>query len=368
MAFPLTNYQCLSCRAPLRYDESRGELVCDYCGNSYSVSEIDHHYKEQIETAEAAATAEIQQAQNSDPVWDCASDRWDAQADGMVVYHCPSCGAELLFEKTMAAGSCPYCANPNVVPGQFQGLLKPDYILPFRISKQQAIDALKDFYKGKMFLPRAFSDRNHLEEIKGIYVPFWLFDGKAKADISYQATKVHYHTRGNERLTVTENYRLRRSGSVSFSRIPVDGSSKMPDPYMDAVEPFDYSELKPFSSAYMPGFIADIYDVDAESSFSRADERAAKTAEKLIDSTVSGYATAVPTQKQLVVQRGNTSYAFLPVWLLTTKWNGKVFLFAINGQTGKLVGDLPVSKGKYLAWFSGIAACLTALLSALLLL
>ena len=153
---------------------------------------------------------------------------------------------------------------------------------------------------------------------------------------------------------------------MSFDKIPADASSKMPDAHMDAIEPFDYSELKPFSNAYLPGFLADKYDVKPEDCYARVDLRAQNTAEELIVGTVSGYSSCTPESRQISVRRTRTSYALLPVWLLATKYDGKNYLFAMNGQTGKLIGDLPVSKGKMLAWFAGIALPLMALLTALL--
>jgi len=143
---------------------------------------------------------------------------------------------------------------------------------------------------------------------------------------------------------------------VLFRRIPVDGSTKMPDDYMDSIEPFDYSALTAFSTAYLPGFLADKYDVSAEESSERADLRAENSAIDCLRGTVEGYESVSQRQKNIQLRRGAVKYALLPVWLLTTKWNGENYLFAMNGQTGRLVGDLPISKGKLAAWFAGLFA------------
>ena len=184
--------------------------------------------------------------------------------------------------------------------------------------------------------------------------------------MSYQGTRVHTATSGEEVITTTDYFRIRRSGTVSFDKIPVDASSKMPDAHMDAIEPYDYSELRPFSNAYLPGYLADKYDVSPEDCKRHADERAENTAAEIMDRTVSGYSSCIPERRQVRIRRGRVSYALLPVWLLATKWNGKNYLFAMNGQTGKLIGDLPVSRGKALAWFAGIALPLMALMTGLL--
>ena len=365
MPSQVTNYQCPSCTGPLRFDGSSGKLECDYCGSSFTTAEIEKLYQEKLEQAEQAALdAAAENAEQSTAVAESAE--WDAEQDGMKIYNCPSCGAQLICDATTAATSCPYCGNPSVIPGQFHGMLKPDYILPFKISKEEAVAALKKYYQGKKLLPGQFSRQNHLEEIKGLYVPFWLFDGTAAADMNYQATRVLSARHGNEMVTTTEYYDVRRAGTVHFTRIPADGSRKMPDDLMDSIEPFDYSELKPFSTSYMPGFLADIYDVDDRESFERVQTRSSNSTLQIMDSTVSGYSTITPTRKQIRVQKEKTSYALLPVWMLSTQWNGKNFIFAMNGQTGKFVGDLPVSMGRYFAWFAGIAAPLAALLAVLM--
>ncbi len=379
MPSQITNYQCPACTGPLHFDGASGMLICDYCGSSYSVQEIEKLYREKLEQAEqasvqqaaqqvaqqaaqqAAAQAAAEAGYESDDAWESEQ----AQA-GMKAYNCPSCGAELICDATTAATSCPYCGNPTVVPGQFHGMLKPDAILPFKLDKEAAKRALREFYKGKKLLPRAFTQENHIEEIKGVYVPFWLFDGQGDADLRFTATRVSSHRSGNYQVTVTDHFDVRRAGTVDFSRIPVDSSSKMPDAHMDAIEPFNYAELKPFSTAYMPGFLAERYDVDKEECAERARRRAVNTTEQIIGDTVRGYSSTTPVGRNVMLRQGAVRYVMLPVWLLSTRWNGKSFLFAMNGQTGKLIGDLPVSMGRFWGWFGAIAAPLAAILLGLL--
>ena len=284
-------------------------------------------------------------------------------------YCCPSCGAELLCDATTAATSCPYCGNPSVLPGQFAGILKPDFVLPFKLSKEDAIKALKKHYLKKPLLPSTFSKADHLEEIKGVYVPFWMYDGEASGSAQFHATQVHTYTSGDYEITETSHYDVSRAGSIAFEKIPVDASSKMPDDYMDSIEPYDYADLKPFSTAYLPGFMADKYDVSVEDSRERADTRCAGSLLSALERTVSGYTTCNETSRDIHLKRGKVHYALLPVWILNTRWEGKDFLFAMNGQTGKLVGNLPVSTKRVIGLFAAIAASLIAIsVTALLLL
>ena len=376
MAEQITNYQCPACTGPLHYSESLGKLKCDYCGTEYEVAEIEAMYaKKEEKSVEAQKKAEKeteqkkqQQAKAAEEGWDTSdiSDNWGKDAAGMKSYNCPSCGAELICDETTAATSCPYCGNPTVVPGQFSGVL--NYVIPFKVSKKEAIEKLKMHYKGRPYLPKSFKDDNHIEEIQGVYVPFWMFDGKASGEASYKATTSKVYEKGDEEITETRHYEVSRAGSIGFEKIPVDASSKMPDDHMDSIEPYDYSGLKAFSTAYLPGFLADKYDVSVKDSQKRADTRCASTLEDALRGTVTGYDSCTLEHKQIDLKRGKVHYALLPVWMLHTKWNGQDFLFAMNGQTGKMVGDLPTSKGKFWGLFAAIAAPMTVVLTIILML
>ena len=354
MATSITNYQCPACTGPLHFAGDSGRLECDYCGSSYSVEEIEKLF----EAKEAASVAAEQKTEAA------PSDGWDAEH--MKSYSCPSCGAELVCDETTAATSCPYCGNPGIIAGQFADMLRPDYVLPFALDKEAAVSALRQHYKGKLFLPRAFADENHIDEIKGVYVPFWLFDCEVDADLSFDATKVRTYMLGKEQITETDHFNVRRAGTVSFRNIPAEGSSKMPDPYMDSIEPFDFTQMKEFSTAYLPGYLADKYDVSEDECAARVTERASNTAQSVVENDVTGYTTRIPTARSMNMRRDKAKYALLPVWMLSTQWNGKNFLFAMNGQTGKLIGDLPVSWAKIGLWFGGMTAALTALLTLLI--
>lgn len=381
MPTQVTNYQCPACTGPLHYSAKSGKLECDYCGSSFDVAEIEALYaRKEAEAAAAkqaadakaeaaqAAKAEAAEAAAASGGWDTSdlSRDWGAEADGLRVYSCPSCGAELICDQSTAATACPYCGNPAIVPGQFSGALRPDSILPFRLSKDDAVQALRAHYKGKPFLPRSFTSANHIEQIQGVYVPFWLFDGGAEGAASYRASNTNVYETGDYEITETRHYHVVRAGSLAFEKIPVDASSKMPDDHMDSIEPFDYAQLRPFSTAYLPGYLADKYDVTIDDSRDRADTRCRETLAQALRDTVTGYGACVTEHEDIALRRGKVHYALLPVWMLSTKWRGQDFLFAMNGQTGKLVGDLPTDRGRFWGMFAAIAAPLTVALTAIL--
>ena len=291
MAEQITNYQCPACLGPLQYSAASGKLECEYCGSSFEVAEIEAQNQEKDKKAAAAMEAARLQGQ-----WDTSglSDDWGGEGASIRANNSPSCGAQLLCEEATAATSCPYCGNPTVVPGQFAGALKPDYVIPFKLQKADAIAKLKGYYKGKPFLPGTFLAKHTVEKIQGVYVPFWLYDGTVTGDYAYKATHVTVRQHKDEEVTLTDHYRVERAGSLSFEKVPVDASSKMPDDYMDSIEPFDYSELQPFSKAYLTGFLADRYDVTLEQANERADKRFINSLEAAFEGTLKHYTTYLP--------------------------------------------------------------------------
>ena len=354
----IINYKCPACTGPLHYVGDSGKLECDYCGSKYTIAEIESIYKEKVESAAEAAAEESQaeapaaaetggaSSQTSSGGWDTSSlENWNSAGQGLRIYSCPSCGAELICDENTAATRCPYCGNPTVVPGQLSGTLKPDYVLPFKLNKEDAQKALLRHYQGKALLPETFRDEKNIQEIQGVYVPFWLFDGTARVVLDIDASESTAFMQGDYEVTETKHYEVHRDGDVVFEKIPVDSASKMPDEYMDSLEPYDYNKLEPFSMAYLAGYLADKFDVSVEQSAKRADERAVNTAEDVVRNTVS-YETAVVRNKKVTLKRGKVHYALIPTYLLTIRWNEGQYLFAVNGQTGKVVGELPSSQEK----------------------
>ena len=340
----MQNYKCRACGAPLVFDEESQKLKCQFCGTSYDLSEY-----EQI------ASEDQSQAEDM-PQWG---------KEGMKYYSCPSCGAEIMCDQTTAATCCPYCGNNAVMPGQFEAGRQPDFILPFKISREKAIAALEEHYKGKKLLPDSFRKRNQIEKIQGVYVPFWLFDKEASGAMEFKTSNSEIYRRGDYMITDTRHYAVNREGTMGFEKVPVDASTKMPDDYMDSIEPFQYEDLKPFSTVYMPGFLADKYDVEADKADERAKVRCTNTMEDSIRQTVSGYEVVSLVSKDIQVRDKASHYALLPIWTLATRWKDQSYLFVINGQTGKLVGDLPMDTGKFRKYFWGITLGLGAGLSLL---
>lgn len=349
-------YKCPSCGGAIEFDPSVQKMKCPYCDSEFELEVLK------------ALDEEEKNAQPDKMEWETAAGgEWqDGEADSIKIYTCKSCGGEIVADEMTSATSCPFCDNPVVISGQVSGELKPDFVIPFKITKQQAKEALKKHMTGKKFLPKSFKDENHLDEIKGIYVPFWLFDANANAQINYKATRVRHWSDTRYNYTKVSTYRVRRGGTVGFCRVPVDGSSKMADELMESIEPFNFDDAVDFQTAYLAGYLADKYDVTPEASVERANERIKTSTEELFSSTVTGYNSVVTENSSIQLENGTAKYALYPVWLLNTSWDGKKYTFAMNAQTGKFVGDLPVDKKSFwrnvLGWGTVISAAVYGLL------
>ena len=186
-------------------------------------------------------------------------------------------------------------------------------------------------------------------------MPFWLFDADAQASIRYKATKVRHWSDSDYDYTETAYFLLNRGGSISFADVPVDGSSKMEDDLMESIEPYDNAGAVEFQTAYLAGYMADKYDVTAEQSIDRANERVKHSTEQAFADTIKGYTTVVPENSSIQLKNGKARYALYPVWILNTIWNDEKYTFAMNGQTGKFVGNLPVDKAAAARWTIGLA-------------
>ncbi len=336
----LQEYKCPCCGGAIAFDSTLQKMKCPYCDTEFEM--------EALQGYDAALKGE----RADDMHWDTAAgSEWSAdEAKGLRSYICKSCGGEIVGDATTAATSCPFCGNPVVMMEQLAGALKPDLVIPFKLDKKAAKAGLERHVSGKRLLPKVFRDQNHIDEIKGVYVPVWLFDTEADAEVRYRATTVRTWSDPDYDYTETSHFLVQRGGSIGFEHVPVDGSEKMPDALMESIEPYDFSGAVDFQTAYLAGYLADKYDVTAEQSVSRANERVKRSTEQAFERTVQGYESVVTESSSIQLRGGRARYALYPVWLLNTTWNGNRYTFAMNGQTGRFVGDLPVDKAAARRW------------------
>lgn len=339
----LQEFKCPCCGGAISFNSQLQKMKCPYCDTEFELSTLTSYEEE------------LNQSVEEPMKWDVsAGGEWkDGEADHLRTYICKSCGGQIIGDESTAATACPFCDNPVVMLGQLSGELKPDLVIPFQLDKEAAKQGLQNHYKGKVLLPKIFKDENHIEEIRGVYVPFWLFDADSHAHIRYKATKEKQWSDSNYYYKETSYYSVTRIGDVSFAHVPVDGSQKMPDDLMESIEPYEYNGAVDFQTAYLAGYIADRYDVTAQQSIDRANERIRHSTESEFRKTVQGYNSVITDFSNIKLENGAIRYALYPVWLLNTKWKEKQYTFAMNGQTGKMVGNLPMDKGRFTMWLMG---------------
>lgn len=351
----ILEYKCPCCGGAIEFNSKSQNMKCPYCDTEFEMDTLKEFAAEHL-------------AEDTEPKWDASNveqPQDELRDDSLVSYTCESCGGEIVADQTMASSCCPYCGNPVIIPGQFGGMLRPDYVIPFKLDKKEAENRLRSHLKGKILLPSMFKKENRIKEIKGVYVPFWLYDCDADADLTCRATRTRHWTSGDHEFTETSHYLVRRGGTIGFDNVPVDGSKKMSDELMQSIEPYDYNDCVDFQTAYLAGYVADKYDLDAEQCAPAANERMRNSTVAAFMSTMIGYDTCVPEHTSILLSQGKISYALLPVWILNTKYKDKIYTFAMNGQTGKFVGNLPLDKGKAFR-LSGLVFAGVTILSLLL--
>lgn len=347
MAETSTSFKCPSCGGPLDYKPGMTDIQCEYCDTQFTIQALEAFYAQKEKMA-----AEAQNARDAKWETQKAGQEWSLEEEQLMrAFTCSSCGAEIVCDENTMATECVYCGNPTMVPARFAGVLKPDYVIPFKKTKEEAVAALKEFYEGKWLLPDEFTKNNRVEAIQGLYVPFWMFDSSVTATATFKAENDMVIDTSNATIIETSVYECIRRGTMAFARIPADGSKRMDDSYMDSIEPFNYEELQPFSSAYLAGYLADKYDVSAEENEPRVDTRMNNSAVAALEKTVVGYMRVAENERAIVKNEGRVEYAMVPVWILTTRYQDKPYTFMMNGQTGKMVGSLPYSSTKALAAF-----------------
>lgn len=349
----ILEYKCPCCNAPLIFSGESQQMKCEYCENTFDLETVRSYADSK--QPDSVPSIEWEEANNED--WSIAE-----QSD-IRSFICNSCGGELLTDNNTSATFCPYCGNPTILPSRLSGTIKPDAVIPFKTTREDAKNAFMKLCNGKPLLPKFFKEEHQLEKITGMYVPFWLYDCHADFTGSYHATRIRTWSDSRYTYTKTDHYLLNRRADAAYSGIPMDGSSKMEDAFMESIEPYDYSELTSFEMSYLSGFLADKYDIEAKSGEERIRQRVEQSMNDQLQNSFLGFATVIPSSKQLEINHSKARYVLLPVWMLNTKYRGKIYTFAMNGQTGKMTGSLPVCPKRSVCWFMGIWAAVTAVVT-----
>ena len=269
---------------------------------------------------------------------------------------CPACGGELKVGDYNAALRCEYCDSYVILEERTTGQYEPKMLLPFTKGHKDAEQILKENFGRRRFLPDDFLSDAKLSGMEGMYVPFFLYDFDVRYTISAIGHKVRTWTSGSYQYTEDSTYKVERSMIVPIEKMPVDASYEKPDPVMDLMEPYDYSQLQDFDPKYLSGFLAERYNMESEALLPRVQGKARDDAKSITESTISGYSSVTSRADAVSFRHNSTTYAMFPVWTYFYKYMDKMYPFYINGQTGKLVGDPPQSRIKMLLYSGTVMA------------
>ena len=318
--------KCLNCGASIKYNSKKKKFICEYCNSEFSLNDLKNK-KEKL---------------NKD---DKLTREFNLMED-MEGYQCTNCGAEIVSLDNISSTTCLYCKSSAIIKNRLSGVYKPDSIIPFKLTKEDAIEAFKEKCKGRLLIPKGFKDVNNIQEMEGLYVPFWLYDCSNNAYIRCDCTKVSSWMDSRYVYTKTDYYNVERGGILTFKSVPNDAATRFDDTIMNAIEPFDYKELVPFNTSYLAGFLSEKYDVPSDEAYKNARTRIEEDSKNFLRGEIMGYSTVINKECNNNLTVNETKYVFLPVYVLNIKYRDKIYHFAMNGQTKKMVGEIPVAKGK----------------------
>lgn len=320
------DYKCPSCGATIPFSPEKQKWVCSYCGSEFTLEELQKSQKKSV-----------------------VEEKKEIKVEDADIYRCQSCGAEIIADENTTATFCVYCGNTAILKDRIHNSRVPDLIIPFQKVKDDATKAFEKVVKHKPLVPKAFKTKDNIQKITGIYIPFWAYDFQVSGTVEFNATDVHTWTDFRNQYTKTDGFSVVCEGNMDYDKVLADGSSRFPDDLMDSLEPFDFQGLVSYNQAFLAGFFSEKYDVDEDKAVERAQRRAVNTSVSLMRETVNHQSCAL-LDNQLNVQEQKVYYILLPVWMVNTKYRDKTYTFAMNGQTGKIVGDLPLGRKEVVVW------------------
>lgn len=336
-------FVCPSCgNNEMKYDDKTSNLTCPACGESMGIYEYGSAKGQEYSSPEFEKIEERTSVSSFD----------DETARE---YHCDNCGAILVTESNTAATTCGFCHSPMILADRLSGSYAPAQAIPFKMDMKTAHEKFKAWCKGGIITPNDFRMVERIKDIQGIYVPFWLYDLNVRASGEAYCTRVRVSRSGDTEITRTSHYKVYRSVVSDYYKLPADAAEKMPDEYMDMLEPFNYDELKGFNMAYLTGYAAQKYDYTDKDLLPRITERVTEYISGYLRSTITGYNTVMMKNVDANAKQRDAVYTLLPVYLMNYHYRGNTYTFVMNGQTGKVAGKPPISKPKLVGLFMAIA-------------
>ena len=319
--------KCPNCGAPINFNRATELWECIYCGKKYSQEEMQ---KLNISVSNIPTTINTNQGIKK-------------RLGEMILYHCADCKADIMSDENSFLETCVYCTSSNITKSKTNEGVAPTKIIPFKITEEEAIKKFQDIAKKRPLMPQVFHNPDNLEFVKGIYIPFWTYDIETDCKVNLTATDKTTWKESGYTYEKLDKYLVKKEGSMSFSGIITDASTHFDDNLMDSLEPFDFNELVDYNPTYLTNYLVEKYDIESNETLNRAKNKAIETSIEVIKTSVKHQNKNIDKQEN-IANKLNEDYIFLPFWIANIKYKEKIYTFAINGQTGKIVCDIPLSK------------------------
>jgi len=337
------SYKCPGCGGPLKWNAAKEKYSCEYCLSEFAESELENQQK---------LSEETQKLNQEEAEYSGVKGTADARGK-VAVYHCPSCGAQIVTEDTTAASCCYYCHTPVVLEDRLEGGFAPDQVIPFSIDRKRALEIFRDWISKHKYVPSEFYSESQIQMFNGVYFPYWIYSAKVKGRVTGTGEKDRVWTSGGEQYTETSSFRIDRSGEMpvsNLSRIALNKASRV---LCESVAPFDYEKMRPFNTGYLSGFLAEAKDIGKETAEPEVREEVKNFAQSSLSGEAGGQYTRVRLEQvNTTITDEKWEYVLMPVWTMTYRADGgKMYYFSVNGSTGKTIGELPIDKKKLLYLF-----------------
>lgn len=340
-------YKCPNCGGGLVFEPKSQKFKCEYCISDFTEKQLEQFVKKSTERImEPAADAPEPLQHEAEPL----------SAPAMILYSCPSCGAEVIADETTAATSCYYCHNPVVLSGRLEGRYEPDNVIPFEMDRKKAEEIFKSWIRNKRYIPGDFYSPRQIELMEGVYYPYWMYSCVVDGTIKAEAVRKRSTVSGSVRYIEMNNYAIERQGSMPIEHVGRNALKKAERQLSEKVLPFDMAKMRPFDAGYLSGFKAERRDRDKEEFQAEVENEVKQFAESSLVGSLSGYDSVKVKEKEQKLRDTKWIYTLLPVWVMTYKEHktDQIYYFAMNGQNGKVCGILPVDYKKLAGLFSMI--------------
>ncbi|MBE5888137.1 MAG: hypothetical protein E7283_04795 [Lachnospiraceae bacterium] len=319
-------YACPNCGGNLKFDIPSQQLACEYCHTQAD----PYSFEDKDEKNFANKDFEV------------------------TVFSCPQCGGEIVSTDNSAAEFCTFCGASTILHSRLRNEKRPNYIIPFKKTKEDCKKEYSALMKKAIFAPDALKDPKYIDGFRGIYMPYWAFYVEQQGDFQLSGSR----TRRRGDYIITDHYNLKGDIDAYYKGLSYDASSSFDDNISEKLAPFDVKGMKAFTPAFLSGFYADTADVDSEEYRVEAENFATEESAKIIRSNPEFAGMAISGSlgaSALGTHTKEVDSTMFPVWFMSYRNAGRVAYATVNGQTGKVVTDLPVDTRKYL-WGSLILA------------